>query len=162
VAEVLTGIMDEIRSIMEGSATDTGRAITAGRFKALDVSAGRIGAMAASARPRPFTLEVAGLAAGPGQPANVAGNYVYGSHLLRMLVLYATRRQETYTLLQEIQEDEYEIRRALEWPLAWAEVTGWVGLEIEDASLELVGEDETPDLLALVVDMRVDHREDWG
>ena len=162
MADAVADIMDGVRAILAGTATDRGRAVPSGTFRTVEVVPERVGAMAASGPARPFVVEVVGVADGPQQPANVAGSHVYGSHILRIIVLYATRKQETYRLLKDISADEYLIRRALGWPLAWSEVTGWVGAEIIGTGLELLGPSDPPDLLGLVVDLRVDHREDWG
>jgi len=162
VSNAVSDIMDGIVAILDGSASDVARAMATGRLRQVQASAERTGATAASGKARPFTLEQFGIAEGPDQPANVSGSHVHGSHLLRLVVLYATRRQETYRLLKEVSDDEYDIRRSLTWPIAWAQVEGWTGLEIIDASLEMMGPSDPPDLLGLVVDMRVDHREEWG
>lgn len=162
MADAVASIMDGIVAILDGTATDVDRAITAGRFRHVEASAERTGAMAASGKARPFTLEPMSMDIGPDMPANVSGTHVHGSHALQLIVLYATRRQETYSLLKEIMGDLYDIRRSLGWPLAWAQVSGWTGLEITDTGLELMGPGEPPDLLGLVVSIRVDHREDWG
>lgn len=154
--------MDGIVAILEGTATDVGRAIDSGRFRMIDTTPERAGASAASGKARPFTLEQQTLSDGPDQPANVAGTYVHGSHVLRLDVLYAVKRQDAFGLLKEIAADEYDIRRSLMWPLAWAEVSGWTGVEILDSSLEVIGPGENPDLLAQGFDLRVDHREEWG
>lgn len=162
MADAVAGIMDGVRAILVGTATDRGRSVASGTFRAVETVPERVGAMAASGAARPFVLEPLTVIEGPQQPANVSGTHVYGSHILRLVVLYATRRQETYELLKTIQADEYQIRRALLWPLHWSDVTGWVGAEILGTGYELLGPSDPPDLLGLVVEFRVDHREDWG
>ena len=159
---VMSGILDGIAAILEGTATDVGRAMPTGRFRQVEASGELFGAAAAAGAEQPFTLEVEDLTDGPDMPATVAGTYVHGSHLVTLTIYYAVRRVETYILLKEIQDDEADVRKSLGWPLAWAEISGWTGLEFLGSALELRGESDPPDLLANIISLRVAHREDWG
>jgi len=154
--------MAQVVAILEGTATDVDRGIDEGIFRLVQTRPDRVGAQAAAGRARPFTLFVEADAEGPDMPANVSGDYVLGSEFLKLTVLYSHRPNNMHDLHETIAGDTYLIRRALGWPLAWAEVNGWCGTEIMDRGFDDFGPGETQDLLGNQYTIRIDYREDWG
>jgi len=158
VTSVLSSILEEIPNVLDGS-SGSGRTMPAGRFRFFETgNLESVKALAASGKTQPYVMSVVSLGDAPDLPANVSGDYVYSSHIVRLSVLYALRPNNPLELEQTISNDEFQLRRVLEWPDNWADVDGWCGTTVIDETTEEVG-DERIEVVAHHLDLLVQHRE---
>jgi len=139
MAEALTGLMDYLVTLLQGTASSIDRSIPAKRFEQVKTPVeGYL--PRATAAPYPFEIEL-----GSGQwpdnvPTTLAPDRIHWETDLVLSVGYAIDEHDRYATFQTIARDNYAIRRCLGDPDSWSSQSTFVNCRVDAQSAPIVVE----------------------
>jgi len=151
----LNEIYDAVITLMEGTA-GTDRTISRGKFVVLD-SSRSLGVNKMKSDPRPVLLEHPIIF--DDDEGDVSGNYIHHNSLLSMKVFYASDVKEL-ALTKIINSDMKIIKRCLELPYNWTDVSDWKGCVIAFSEEFLRDTSQNEVGRVLTCDLQLAYRED--
>jgi hypothetical protein len=163
MAERLTGILTELKTLMEGKRSGLDRPIPAGRFVHKDFPIEQT--LEAGEKPYPFNVDTddGGSEEGFFEAAyNTAGNHHYHMEQVRLRVGYTGRPTENFLRDQTIREDRRAIVRCLGFSDSWSSATGFVRVaDMDHRIVPTATMEEEPGLmLVLEITFKLYYRED--
>lgn len=157
---VLNDIRAGLAAILENSAGSV-RTIPAGRFKRYETAKDFL-ANATVTTPRPFYMAVGPDVPVSDLPSDLAGTYRYFGKTITIVVSYAVTPHDAMTLEDTIDTDRHALVRALEWPLNWATVAGWVGTSVDTERDQELDDRGNATLELLILTLTISYREDFS
>ena len=168
MAEALTGILDELKTLMEGGRSGLDRPIPANRFAFKDIPI-EFCAMDAATAAYPFSIDTddgGDTEAFAEDVYNTAGEDQYFLERVRLRVGYSDRPTENYQRDHDVRRDRRAIIRCLSLADSWANATGFIRTanmvhRMDVADTPPVGEDDEPGMM-IVLEISFDliYRED--
>jgi hypothetical protein len=162
VAEVLTGILDHLVTLLEGTATSITRSVPERRFEHVPFE---VEAALANSAEGPYPFEVQVIRTTPRE-LNCAGDHQYFTADVQIRIGYAQALHDQADRQDDLLEDQRVILRCLTDPDSWTgALTYFCGCKVSDANIlrsvpipGSTGEAEAY-LHILIVDLAIEYRE---